>query len=138
MMITNVMITNVIFINFINVKDKKFKMRCFILHISRLIRVLPSRPRFTLISVFYPLVRPSVRSSAFYTFIRICVLPLPVFSIEAYKTVKLMQQIAANINSLTTLNEKTEYDVSREVLMFLKTSINLSAKSLRSNYVYLS
>ena len=49
-----------------------------------------------------------------------------------------MQQIAANINSLTTLNEKIEYDVSREVLMFLKTSINLSAKSLRSNYVYLS
>ena len=69
------MITNVIFINFINVKDKKFKMRCFILHISRLIRVLPSRPRFTLISVFYPLARPSVRPrftlssvSAFYPY----------------------------------------------------------------------
>ena len=42
-----------------------------------LIRVLPSHPCFTLISVFYSLVRPSVRPSAFYTFIRIRVLPLP-------------------------------------------------------------
>ena len=54
-----------------------------------------------------------------------------------------MQQIAANINFLTTLNEKTEYDVLREVLMFLMTSINVLAKSLCSNcwilnYVYLS
>ena len=55
----------------------------FILHISRLIRVLPFHPRFTLISAFYPLihalpsypcftlsVRPSVRPSvsAFYPY----------------------------------------------------------------------
>ena len=59
-----------------------------------LIHILPSHPRFTLLSAFYPLMRvllsyirvllsrPSVRLSAFYTFIRV-LLSYPRFTLSS-------------------------------------------------------
>ena len=94
----------------------------FILHISRLIRVLPSHPRFTLISVFYPhirvlpsrpsvrlsvrpFIRPSVHSSvsAFY--------PYPLVTLQNDVTNLLFKlQNLTNKLSQFTLNWKSQYD----------------------------
>ena len=58
------------------------------------IRVLPSHPRFTLISVFYPLVRPSVRASvrtsghpSVQTSVRPSICPYQRFTLTAYRVV---------------------------------------------------
>ena len=58
------------------------------------IRVLPSHPLFTLISVFYPLVRPSIRPS-----VRIRVLPLPPYkhAASAYKHAATAYKHAATV-----------------------------------------